>query len=129
MLHLAARHPFARLLVNSGRLSVPSVYDGFQGFGPDALPGPARPRPGAPCPDAPLGVTATTLPLADTQMGLDQRARYVGDSARAVYLIRPDRQVAARWPDFEPAQISAALTHALEKAAPTMPKAPPSTPV
>jgi hypothetical protein len=54
VLDLAGKHAFARPLVNSGRLSVPSVYDGFAMFGPDALDGPAVSRVGAACPDAPV---------------------------------------------------------------------------
>ncbi|WP_407474730.1 FAD-dependent oxidoreductase [Sulfitobacter sp. PM12] len=54
VLSLAHRHPFARPLVNSGRLSVPSVYDGLSLNGPDALNGPATNRVGATCSDAPL---------------------------------------------------------------------------
>lgn len=56
VLDLAGRHPFARPLVNSGRLSVPCTYEGLSLNGPDALTGgPARTRPGSACPDAPLG--------------------------------------------------------------------------
>ena len=55
-LDLSERYDFARPLVNSGRLSVPCVYDGSPLNGPDLLTdAPARTRPGAPCPDAPLG--------------------------------------------------------------------------
>jgi len=55
VLHLAERYAFARPLVNSGRLSVPSIHDGSPLNTADALAGgPARSRPGAPCPDAPL---------------------------------------------------------------------------
>ncbi|MCR9274709.1 MULTISPECIES: FAD-dependent oxidoreductase [Mameliella] len=55
VLDLAEQYEFARPLVNSGRLSVPCVYDGGPLNGPDALPGgPARTRVGSPCPDAPL---------------------------------------------------------------------------
>ncbi|KAJ29453.1 FAD-dependent oxidoreductase [Sulfitobacter pontiacus] len=54
VLSLAHRHPFARPLVNSGRLSVPCVYDGLSLNGPDALNGPATSRVGATCNDAPL---------------------------------------------------------------------------
>lgn len=54
-LTLARDHAFARPLVNSGRLSVPCVYDGGPLNGPDALNGaPDRSRPGAVCPDAAL---------------------------------------------------------------------------
>lgn len=54
VLNLAHRHPFARPLVNSGRLSVPCVYDGLSLNGPDALNGPATSRVGTTCSDAPL---------------------------------------------------------------------------
>ncbi|MBC6407324.1 MAG: FAD-dependent oxidoreductase [Rhodobacteraceae bacterium] len=53
VLDLAEQHSFARPLVNSGRLSLPYVYDGSPLNSPDELDGPARTRPGAPCPDAP----------------------------------------------------------------------------
>ncbi len=55
VLDLAAHAPFARPLVNSGRLSVPCVYDGLSLNGPDGFDGPALSRPGAACPDAPVG--------------------------------------------------------------------------
>ncbi len=71
VLHLARQHPFARALVNSGRLSLPTVLDGSPlstadvDIGDDALP-PAL-RPGAVAQDAPLqrrlqsGLQATWL--------------------------------------------------------------------
>ncbi len=56
VLDLAEHYAFARPLVNSGRLSVPCVYDSLSLNGPDALQGaPERTRVGAPCPDAPYG--------------------------------------------------------------------------
>jgi 3-(3-hydroxy-phenyl)propionate hydroxylase len=145
VLDLAGQHGFARPLVNSGRLSVPCVYDDLPLNTPDALPGgPARSRPGASCPDAPLGagylldrlgggftllsidaeapesltedgVTATRLALraADDPTGA-LSARYLGDAPAAVYLIRPDQHVAARW---APGTASdAAIRAALRKA-------------
>jgi 3-(3-hydroxy-phenyl)propionate hydroxylase len=54
VLELAQKHEFARPLVNSGRLSVPCVYDGLSLNGPDELNGPTRSRVGATCADAPL---------------------------------------------------------------------------
>ncbi len=140
VLDLAERYPFARPLVNSGRLSVPCTYDGSPLNGPDALPGgPARTRPGAPCPDAPLadgyllrrlgghftllainaeapetleedGIVAGRLALttADDPEG-HLRARYLGAAARAVYLIRPDQHVAARFERFDAAALRRAL--------------------
>ena len=140
VLDLAAEVPFARRLVNSGRLSVPCVYDGLSLNTPDALDGaPARSRPGAPCPDAPLadgflldrlggnfvllcidapGPEPTVLAgialgcvavsRADDPTGA-LGARYLGAAASAVYLIRPDQHIAARWPAYEPAAVAAAL--------------------
>ncbi|MEM7521787.1 MAG: FAD-dependent oxidoreductase [Pseudomonadota bacterium] len=58
VLDLVEEFDFARPMVNSGRLSMPCTYDGSPLNGSDALPGgPARTRPGAPCPDAKLGKT------------------------------------------------------------------------
>jgi len=135
VLDLAEHHAFARPFVNSGRLSVPAIHDGSTLNSPDALPGgPARTRPGAPCPDAPLGdgylldrlgdgftlmalgrdapeIPGTT-PLALTGVTDDLRTRYLGHAASALYLIRPDQHVAARWAEATPAQIKAALTRA-----------------
>ncbi len=104
--------------------------------------GPARSRPGSACPDAPLsdafllpllsdrftilsidaeapdtleeaGITATRLALsvADDATG-DLAARYLGDAGSAVYLIRPDQHVAARWDGFDETQMRAALRRA-----------------
>ncbi|RDC71794.1 FAD-binding protein [Rhodovulum sp. 12E13] len=143
VLDLAERHPFARPLVNSGRLSVPCTYDGSPLNGPDGLPGgPARTRPGSPCPDAPLaggyllrrlgdgftlltvnaeapetleedGIVATRLALAaaDDPEGY-LRERYLGEAASAVYLIRPDQHVAARFETFDEAALRRALRRA-----------------
>ncbi|MES2914553.1 MAG: FAD-dependent oxidoreductase [Pseudomonadota bacterium] len=115
VLALAGKAPFARPLVNSGRLSRPCVYPLA---GPDEPALPDAARPGAVAPDAPLdngwlidrlgretvvlaiGQPApkvsgvTVLELAVTP---ELRARYLGEAAQAVYLIRPDQIVAARW--------------------------------
>ncbi|MFK7753042.1 MAG: FAD-dependent oxidoreductase [Sedimentitalea sp.] len=128
VLDLARDHAFARPLVNSGRLSVPCVYDNLPLNGPDAPSMPDRTRPGAPCLDAPLanGHLISQLPgqftvlaintsppdlshvngIALTQVSLNTAqddptgalaARYLGDAPHAIYLIRPDQHVAARW--------------------------------
>ena len=135
VLDLSEHHAFARPLVNSGRLSVPCIHAGSPLSTPDALPtGPARTRPGAPCPDAPLGngylldhlgSTFTllalgrdapeipgTTPLSLPDITEDLKTRYLGDAQSALYLIRPDQHVAARWADATPDDIQSALTRA-----------------
>jgi 3-(3-hydroxy-phenyl)propionate hydroxylase len=136
VLHLSAKHEFARPLVNSGRLSVPCIHDGSPLNGPDALPGgPARARPGAPAPDAPLGdgflldklnagfallaidtdapdVPGVPVIRLTAQDNPDLAARYLGDAPGAVYLIRPDQHVVARWAKADADQIAAAIARA-----------------
>ncbi|MEM6743022.1 MAG: FAD-dependent monooxygenase, partial [Pseudomonadota bacterium] len=135
VLRLAAVAPFARSMVNSGRLSRPCAYDAGPLNGPDAAL-PEGARPGAPCPDAPLGdgwllhalapgftllclgceatlAGAETVAIPDP--GPELRARYLGEAGSAVYLIRPDQHVAARWTDWDPTQGAAALARALGK--------------
>ncbi|MGI9501390.1 MAG: FAD-dependent oxidoreductase [Geminicoccaceae bacterium] len=148
VLTLAKDHDFARPMVNSGRLSVPSVYDAMPLNGPDVLDGPVRSRVGASCPDAPLGdgflldrlgagFTLLTLdvnaPESLTESGLTIEhlalgsandptgalgERYLGDATAAVYLIRPDQHVAARWPAYDENAVRAALCTAIGKAPP-----------
>ncbi|MFN3936291.1 MAG: FAD-dependent oxidoreductase [Gemmobacter sp.] len=129
VLALAARAPFARPMVNSGRLSVPCVYPM-----PDAADDPALPavsRPGAVAPDAPLpdgrwlidalagrvtllGIgmdppdVAGTVPL---RIEPDARiaARYLGEAQTVLYLIRPDQIVAARWIEARPDAVATAV--------------------
>lgn len=139
VLALAEHHEFARPMVNSGRLSVPAVYDGSPLNGEDALPGgPDRTRPGAPCPDAPLGNAYlldrlgsgfTLLTIGNPEGGIGAieglatlaveggaspvlDARYLGDAPSAVYLIRPDHHIVARWARFEPVRVQAACARA-----------------
>ena len=137
VLDLAEQHEFARPLVNSGRLSVPSIFDGSVLNGPDAKGLPVNLRPGAPAIDAPtdqgwlcdrlgnrfqllaigvdvpdrledggivietVNIPAGALPeLAD---------RYLGEAKQAVYLMRPDQHVAARWLKFDKSAVLAAL--------------------
>lgn len=141
VLDLAAVAPFARTIVNSGRLSLPCTYDGSALNGPDSEAMPARTRPGSPCPDAPVpggwllprlggGFTLLTLDaeapevveahgVTVRRLALSARdnpalkARYLGEAGSAVYLIRPDQHVAARWTGYDEAEISAALARAL----------------
>ena len=129
VLHLASRVDFARPMVNSGRLSRPCTYPLIA---PDAdLPEGARP--GAVAPDAPLGkawlldtlgrdfvvlALGQPAPKVDGARSLqpemnDQlQRRYLGTAERAIYLIRPDQVVAARWITASSEDISAALSAA-----------------
>ncbi|WP_299025084.1 FAD-dependent oxidoreductase [uncultured Sulfitobacter sp.] len=141
VLDLANKHAFARPLVNSGRLSVPCNYAGFPLFAQDMLEGPDEARPGMTCPDAPHGdgflldhlgggftllaigcsakavqahgLTAQVVEITKPSDAL--KARYLGTKACAVYLIRPDQHVVARWPEFDPQAVSAALNIAIGK--------------
>ena len=138
-LDLAARHTFARPLVNSGRLSVPCTYDGSPLNGPDADALPRRTRPGSPAPDAPLGsgwlldrlggrfqLLAIGAPAPDSldvygvpveTLRLDPnddpsgalRERFLGGAPAAIYLLRPDQHVAARWTAYDEGAVRAAL--------------------
>ncbi|PWE32423.1 FAD-dependent oxidoreductase [Maritimibacter sp. 55A14] len=137
VLHLAERRKFARRLVNSGRLSTPSVYEDGPLNGPDDDALPLRNAPGAPACDAPTGdgwlldrlgggfrllaigtevperleedgIEVVTLALrADADPRLAKR--YLGGAAQAVYLIRPDQHVAARWTGYDEDAVRAAL--------------------
>ncbi|GFE50888.1 oxidoreductase [Roseobacter cerasinus] len=146
VLELAARAPFARPLVNSGRLSVPCVYDGLTLFGEDHLDGPPATRPGTPAVDCKLGQTFllerlhpgfTLLAIdADTPEQIEAGGllarrlelsaqtnpllaeRYLGNAPSAVYLIRPDQHIVARWPTFDHEAVKRASHIAIGKAAP-----------
>lgn len=134
VLDLAKEHAFARPFVNSGRLSQPSTYDASPLNTPDALPtGPSQTRPGAPCPDArltdgyfldslegdfcllALNTTApegTGLTILSPEITGDLRTRYLEGAASALYLIRPDQHIAARWPSATAEHVTQALTRA-----------------
>jgi 3-(3-hydroxy-phenyl)propionate hydroxylase len=125
-------------MVNSGRLSVPAVYDGSPLITRDALPGgPARSRPGASCPDAKLsdgsylldhlgqgfavlnlGATLPRLSGDLPVLSFDPKAepllgeRYLGQAERALYLVRPDSHVAARWAACDAEKLARALARA-----------------
>ncbi len=101
--------------------------------------GPARTRTGSACPDAPLGdgfllsrlgndfvlltidakapeeleehgvaIRRVAVSASDDKTGM-LAERYLGESGSAVYLIRPDQHVAARWNKFDEAAVRAAL--------------------
>jgi 3-(3-hydroxy-phenyl)propionate hydroxylase len=105
--------------------------------------GPQRTRPGSACPDAPVGsgylldhlkgsfaLLAINLDLPEAfsvdghpvevirlaAEGKQTQAlseRYLGESPGAVYLIRPDQHVVARWRSFDAGSVSAAFRKAL----------------
>lgn len=144
VLDLSEHYAFARPLVNSGRLSVPCIYDGSPLNGPDTDGLPARTRPGSPVVDAPLaegwlldqvggdflllgigakvpdqseieGIQLKGLNIPADRISRDLRHRYLDEADAAVYLIRPDQHVAARWTGYDAAGIKAALKVVLGK--------------
>jgi len=130
-LELAEQHPFARRLVNSGRLSLPTILEGSPLSTPDSGfddPAGAAARPGAPAPDAPV-------------QGLDGTAawwlRQVGGGFDALLFWDPDKdsshptgtaaagapastaalaaiadRIAAGWPGLPPATLHVATRRA-----------------
>ena len=130
-LDLAAREAFARPLVNSGRLSVPTEHVDSPLSTPDAEPWSAGPAPGCPAPDAPLdgggwlseqfgkflllcfGWAAPAEHVRTLTLAADGLAatRY-GVRPGSVHLVRPDGVVAARWHRFDADALHAALARA-----------------
>jgi 3-(3-hydroxy-phenyl)propionate hydroxylase len=58
---------------------------------------------------------ALRVAAADDPTG-DLAARYLGDAKSAVYLMRPDQHVAARWPSYDEAAVKAAIRTATGRA-------------
>ena len=167
VLALAKHHPFARKLVNSGRLSMPSFLTGSLLNTHDSAHFEGQMVPGAPMDDAPVQVAGqdgwlldqvgrgfACLLFADAAPSPEQLAqlqalqrgpvpvtplivapralevpgvrvivdaqgwiakRYDGQPG-TTYLLRPDQHVAARWRQFEPAALQAALARATGQA-------------
>jgi 3-(3-hydroxy-phenyl)propionate hydroxylase len=138
VLDLAEVVPATRPLVNSGRLSTPTVYDGSPLNGPDVDAMPRRTRPGSVIcdvalrdgwlvdqlegtfvllaidtnvPDSLEGLWLRQLRLSSQRDSADGllAERYLGDARSAVYLIRPDHHIAARWETVDSSAVSAAL--------------------
>ena len=126
VLALAAKAPFARAWVNSGRLSVPAIYP-MDAPDHDALP--KASRPGAVAPDAPLGndwllrglggrpvilalgceIEIDGIEVLNPEVSETLKQRYLGALETAIYLIRPDQVIAARWSHTDPKEISNAI--------------------
>ncbi len=143
VLDLAATHDFARPLVNTGHLSVPAIYDASPLNGPDVAGMPQRTRPGTAANDAPLkdgwlidqlggkfqlltinsdapgtldvdGIKVENIAIHsedDPSGALDER--YLGTRDCAVYLIRPDQHVAARWVRYDEQAVRDAVNRAV----------------
>ncbi|MCY4753214.1 FAD-dependent oxidoreductase [Pelomonas aquatica] len=131
-LDLAAHTAFAKPLVNSGRLSMPTEHVDSPLSTLDDQAWAGGPGPGCPAPDAPLeaggwlsealaggfallafgwpvaveGVKLITLP------GEGLAATRYGARPGSLYLVRPDAIVAARWHAFDAAAVRAALARA-----------------
>ena len=144
-LGLARDFPFARALINSGRLSTPTLQPGSPLDTPDSGGDWANgPGPGMAMLDAPVGpngvqggwlidrlgrdfsllsfgVDAVTAPPGVAGIAL-ATGGLLGQRYDArpgtTYLIRPDRYVAARWRQHDPAAVSAALDRAMGRSLP-----------
>ena len=128
VLALAGKAAFARAFVNGGRLSRPCTYP--LADAPDDAALPAVSRPGSVAPDAPLGKgwlteavggepvllalgapapEGTGLKVVAPEVTEVLARRYLGASPQALYLLRPDQIVAARWVTATAADVAAAL--------------------
>jgi 3-(3-hydroxy-phenyl)propionate hydroxylase len=136
VLDLARDMPFARRMVNSGRLSVPCGYETCGTVASDVTGLPAITMPGRAAADAPYangfllnslgnrfhvlslnagnvdadGIKVLTLSGGEITPGL--KSRYLGEQAAAAYLFRPDQHVAARWHAPKHGEIKRALNFA-----------------
>jgi 3-(3-hydroxy-phenyl)propionate hydroxylase len=141
VLALAREAPFARRMVNSGRLSLPSTYRSSLST-PDTEPWAGVARLGAPLPDAPLrradgqpiwlldalgpgftllcaghrpraqeGVTVRIIG-EDLVDGEGRFAERFDATPGASWLVRPDQHLVARWRRFDFAAVEAALARA-----------------
>jgi len=82
VLQLAGRHPFARKLVNSGRLSVPSIYDTSPLNTADDAEWAGMMGPGAPMDDAPVQAGGTDGWLLDRVGNRFQLLMFTQDPSR-----------------------------------------------
>jgi 3-(3-hydroxy-phenyl)propionate hydroxylase len=145
VLDLAGKAEFARRMINSGRLSVATVYDTpLSTPDEDAFKGSARL--GAPAPDVPMRTRSGDSHLLDNVPGEftllyvkdgaaptappGLRLRVVGDdlidtdglfgqrfdaSPGAAFLLRPDQHLCARWRRYDAGKVAKARDRALGK--------------
>lgn len=164
VLDLARDYPFARRLVNSGRLSVPCTYEDSPLNTPDSANFHQQMRPGSACIDAPIRAAGSAQWLLEIlgnrfvllasgeatagaaalenccrqlqQRGINTELILVDGAAApvaagsivdregvlaqrydlrdtALYLIRPDQHVCARWRSANPQAVMAAVERAL----------------
>lgn len=135
VLRLARELPFARAIVNAGRMSAPSDYAGLPTVAADDAGFAAGPHPGQVAPHAPLGdgnvvdllgdgfVLLAFTPAAPPPMrglrvihipadGHAEAWRRYDASPQALYLIRPDHHVQARCRTPDLASVQAELDRA-----------------
>ena len=134
-LGLARDFPFARALINSGRLSVPTGQAGSPLDTPDQDGDwTGGPGPGRAMLDAPIGngwlIDRLGRDFGLLSFGIDKVVAPAGIAGIAIaasglagqrydarpgttYLIRPDRYVAARWRRHDPAAVATALDRAM----------------
>jgi 3-(3-hydroxy-phenyl)propionate hydroxylase len=140
VLDLAERYPFARPLVNSGRLSLPSSYERSTLNTPDQDTFESGPPPGAPAVDAPVseGVwlldqlpgrftglyfgstdgAPTETEIASIPVSIHiadpngEAAKRYDAQPGTIYLLRPDQHVAARWRTYDKSKFEAAIRRA-----------------
>jgi 3-(3-hydroxy-phenyl)propionate hydroxylase len=146
VLDLARRHRFARALVNSGRLSRPTVLKGSPLNTPDADEFAGAMVPGAACADGPVDGSGWLLrllrggfiglhfgeapppeaaaledgpvPVRTLSLGATEILAERYDARPGTYyLIRPDQHVAGRWRRFDAMAVRAALDRAIGAAA------------
>ncbi|PHR57030.1 MAG: FAD-dependent oxidoreductase [Robiginitomaculum sp.] len=139
VLELADKYEFARPFVNSGRLSTPTPYHETPLSTPDRDEFKHGPKPGFPCPDAPLpmgrdikwllenlGDEFVVLQFGETSPKSELKticvpatglaAERYGAEIGTTYLIRPDQVVAARWKNASAKDINTAYEQAISRA-------------